>query len=161
MAGSLADRGRVAKGPNRSEATPDLVVEVRRALHGQHPLALLDLVSMLLATLDPRRRNPFDFAEAEHRKHVTRDELIESFLQTPLPETSALLAVIAEMDSDELMRARIRKELAARYPVLPAWLANLRDVVVHRAAEMLHVLGDGDDVLLGARIDGHELTCLV
>jgi hypothetical protein len=160
-----SSRSRTGGGSRRArtdpEATPDLVFQVRRALYDEHPLALLRYVSTLLATLDPRRRNPFDSAEAEDREHVTREELIESFIQTTLPETSGLLAVIVEMDGDELTRARIRKELAARYHALPAWLTNLREVVVYRAVEMAHVFGDGDDVLIGARIDGHEFTCLI
>ena len=53
-------------------------------------------------------------------------------------------------------------ELAARPKVEPAWLAQLSETSTYRAMRMSHVLGDGDNIMLGARLPGgHELTCLV
>ena len=59
-----------------------------------HPLALLSYVSSLLDALDPRRLSPTDRARGV-KPHVSRDELIASFLDRSERETSALLAVIA------------------------------------------------------------------
>ena len=63
---------------------------------------------------------------------------------------------------DDVLRARIRRELAARPKVEPAWLAQLSETSTYRAMRMHHILGDGDNIMLGARLPGgHELTCLV
>ena len=63
---------------------------------------------------------------------------------------------------DDVLRARIRRELAARPKLEPAWLAQLSETSTYRAVRMSHVLGDGDNIMLGARLPGgHELTCLV
>ena len=63
---------------------------------------------------------------------------------------------------DDVLRARIRRELAARPKVEPAWLAQLSETSTYRAVRMSHVLGDGDNIMLGARLPGgHELTCVV
>src|SRR5260370_37534084 len=88
-------------------------------------------------------------------------ELIESFAEVVLPETTALLAALAELGPDELTRARARLALATRPHPLPDWLARLGEASVYRAVESTHVLGDGDSVLLGARLPGHELTAVI
>ena len=63
---------------------------------------------------------------------------------------------------DDVLRARIRRELAARPKAEPAWLAQLSETSTYRAMRMHHILGDGDNIMLGARLPGgHELTCLV
>ncbi|MFN2506147.1 MAG: hypothetical protein ABR540_18350, partial [Acidimicrobiales bacterium] len=75
---------------------------VAAALADHHPLALLELVSSLLAALNPRRRGPF---EPEPDPDVpSREELVQTFLDVDLPETSALLAIIAELSGDEMLR---------------------------------------------------------
>ena len=63
---------------------------------------------------------------------------------------------------DDVLRVRIRRELAARPKVEPACLANLSETSTYRAVRMRHIIGDGDSIMLGARLPGgHELTCLV
>src|SRR5205823_4884805 len=57
--------------------------------------------------------------------------------------------------------ARARRALAARVDPLPGWLARLGEASVYRAVQTTHVLGDGDNVLLGARLPGDELTVVV
>ena len=42
------------------------------------------------------------------------------------------------------------------------WIAGLPDIQVRRAVRLAHLLGDSDELLIGARlISGHELTCVV
>ena len=129
----------------------------------RHPLSLLTYVSTLLCVTDTRRNHPFARPDTPDLAALTREELVGTFLDVPAPETSALLAVIAEMaGDDDVLRARIRRELAARPKVEPAWLAQLSETSTYRAVRMSHVLGDGDNIMLGARLPGgHELTCLV
>ena len=70
---------------------------------------------------------------------------------------------IAELaGDDELLAARIRRELSERGDRLPEWLARLGEAEVYRAQEMVHVLGDGDNVHVGVRFaGGAELTAVV
>jgi hypothetical protein len=144
-----------------STVEPDLLAGVSEALRASHPLPLLELVSTLLAVLDPRPSSPFG-DDDDDLVVPTRDELIESFLEVERRETSALLAVIAELLDDEVLRARIAREVRRRGHHLPRWLARLSDVEVYGTTEMVHVLGDGDDLIFGARFaDGRELTAFV
>ena len=122
---------------------------------------MLMTVSTLLFLTDPRRNHPF--AAPEDRTPLHREELFGSFIDVPAPETSALLAMAAEMaDDDDVLRARIRRELAARPRTGPAWIAGLPKAGTYRAVQMSHILGDGDNIILGTRLSGgHEFTCSV
>lgn len=120
---------------------------------------MLAEASTLYSALDPRNRNPF---EREPSSGPDREELIASFLDVDLPETSALLHVFAELTDDDLLRARIRRELSSRSHVLPDWITNLADAAPYRTLVMSHVLGDGDNVMIGVRLPGGgELTFVV
>jgi hypothetical protein len=78
-----------------------------------------------------------------------------------IPETTALLAVLAELLVDEDLRLECATEIAARHDSLPQWISRLPHVDVYRAVRKTHVLGDGDELLIGARLaGGHELTCV-
>ena len=149
---------RATRARQYSSAEPDLLADVRRALADPNPLSLLTLVSTLLCVTDTRRTHPFASPDAPDLAALTREELVRTFLDVPAPETSALLAVIAEMaGDDDVLRARIRRELAARPNVEPAWLAQLSETSTYRAVRMGHVLGDGDNIMLGTRLPGgHE-----
>ncbi len=122
---------------------------------------MLALVSSLLAALDPRCRSPFD--TAPEPGVPSHNELIQTFLEVDLPETSALLAVIAELVGDDMLRRRIRREITSRAHTLPRWLVDLsRAEPVERVVEVVHVLGDGDDIVLGVRLPGgQELSIVV
>lgn len=140
---------------------PDLIQDVAAALAADHPLALLDLVSPMLAALDPRRRSPFDREPAPELP--SRVDLVQTFIDVEMAETSALLAVIAELSGDEMQRRRVRREVVDRVHALPRWLTGLhRAEPADRVVEVVHVLGDGDNVLLGVRLPGgYEITAVV
>jgi hypothetical protein len=166
------NRGRPAgKSKHRRQARParpprrggpaDFLADVRQRLASGDPLEFLAYVSTLLASVDPRGRNPFEREGAAGAERATLSELLESLAGVVLPETTALLAALAELGPDELTRARARRALATR-PRPPAdWLARLGESAVYRAMENTHVLGDGDSALLGARLPGHELTMVI
>ena len=165
---SAKSRRRTAKkgrrpARQRTSAEPDLLADVRRALADRHPLSLLTLVSTLLCVTDSRRNHLFARPDAPDMAALTREELVRTFLDVATPETSALLRVIAEMaGDDDVLRARIRRELATRPEFEPAWLAQLSETSTYRAVRMSHILGDGDNIMLGARLQGgQELTFLV
>jgi hypothetical protein len=152
---------RTARAQQQTSAEPDLLADVRRALTDPNPLSLLTYVSTLLCVTDSRRNHPFARPDPTPGG-LTREELVGTFVDVPIPETTALLAVIAEMAGDDVLRARIRRELAVRPKVEPAWPAQLSETATYRAVRVSHVLGDGDNIILGARLpDGNELTCLV
>jgi hypothetical protein len=138
-----------------------LLADVRQRLASGEPLDLLAYVSSLLAAVDPRGESPFERERADGPERATLPTLLESFAEMVLPETTALLATLAELGPDELTRARARRALAARPHQLPGWLARLGETSVYGAVESTHVLGDGDSVLLGARLPGHELTAVI
>ncbi|WP_147332036.1 DUF6398 domain-containing protein [Geodermatophilus marinus] len=144
--------------PSRQEG-PDLVDEIAGALAADHPLPLLGLVSSFLdafggdpSPLDPRPPG-----------WPTLDDLLQSFVEAPLPETSAVLAGIAGLSGDEVLRSRVRREIAARGDVLPRWLAELhRSVPADRAVQVRHVLGDSEDLVVGIRFaDGSDACAVV
>ncbi len=133
--------------------------EVAAAVADDDPLALLGLVSSLLAALDPHRAGPFGL----EREGPSRDELVRSFLEVDLPETSAMLAVIAEFSGDAVLHRRVGRELASRTHVLPEWLVDLhRAEPAGQVVEIVHVLGDGDNLMLGVRLaGGYEFAAVV
>ncbi|HSL07140.1 MAG TPA: hypothetical protein VK887_04085 [Pseudonocardiaceae bacterium] len=162
--GRPAARKQTGRTPPQRRAgsdEPDLIRNVATALADEHPLAMLELVSMLLAALEPRRHGPFD---PEPVTEVpSRDELVQTFLDVDLLETSALLAVIAAFSGDDMLRRRVRREISSRADALPRWLADLTETVpADRVLEVVHVLGDGDNVVIGARLPGgYEITAVV
>jgi Domain of unknown function (DUF6398) len=133
--------------------------DVAAALADDHPLTLISLVSSLLAALEPRRANPFE--RALEPGLPTRDELVRTFLEVDLLETSALLAVIAELSGDDILRHRVRREITKRMHALPGWLTDLGRATIDRVVEMVHVLGDGDNIMIGMSLPGGSALSLV
>lgn len=136
------------------EETP-LVGEVRDAIDSGDPMELLGLAAMVIevAYRDDR----------DDDERPALDGLVESFIGVPIPETTALLAVLAEiLIYEDTLRGQCRREVAARGDDLPAWLTGLSDLTIERVVRMTHVLGDGDELLIGSRLsDGQPLTCAV
>lgn len=140
------------------ERPPDLLADLGEALASGEPLDLLAPASTMLDLVDTRNRNPFE-PQRTGTQALDGDELIGSFIEVARQETSALLAALAHLTGADTTRARIRKELARRATPLPAWLEHLDQVEPYRCVEMVHVLGDGDDVMVGVRLPGgHELS---
>lgn len=132
---------------------------LRRALRGSEPLDFLAVVSGLLEVTSPRSRDPF----AKGEEHATLDDLVESFIGTSYAETTAALTAIRALIADEPMAARIGNELATRRHPLPGWLVTLdRARIDPEVWFMTHVLGDGDDYVLGVTLpSGDRLSAIV
>ncbi|MGQ0845280.1 MAG: DUF6398 domain-containing protein [Sporichthyaceae bacterium] len=142
------------RGPQRAD---DLLGTVARAVRAG-PAPLLDIAGMLLAGTDTRRAGGFGPVEPA----MDRGELVESLFFAERVETSALLAAIAPLCGDELLQVRIRRELQRRGHALPDWLVGLDAARPATPSIVTQVLGDGDNVLLGASLPGgRELTALV
>lgn len=142
--------------PETPEETP-LIDEVRQALAG-HPLELLGMVSMLIEATKP---DPLAWLPSRpKRETVDLARLLDSFVGVEVRETTILLAVLGELLDDSDAQLRCRQEVAARQDVIPPWIAALAHVDVYRAVRKTHVLGDGDEILIGAKLaTGDELTC--
>ncbi|MGE2736336.1 hypothetical protein [Mycolicibacterium vaccae] len=135
-----------------------LIGAVRDALDGDHPIEFLWLVStLILAT------TPLPVAPESGEKPPTLDELVDSFIGVQGRESTAILAGLGAMCSDDgAVALRCRKVAEARRDRLPAWLADLGRTAVHRVVCKTHVLGGDEEVLLGIRFaDGQEMTCVV
>ncbi len=148
---------RARREPVRDE--PDILARITDALDSDDPLPLLALASTLLTVTDPRGRSPL----AGLSESPDRDQLIESFLAVPLPETSALLGALAGLSDDDVLSRRVHREITRRAHPLPAWLSDLsRATGEPRAFEMVHALGDGDNVVVAITMPGgHPLTAVV
>ena len=147
--------GRDPSGPE----DPDLFQTLRQALRSREPLDLLAVMSGLLEVTDPRSRDPF----APDVQRVGLDDLVESLVETPYAETTAALTVIKALSTDAGLSARIGRELAQRRHPLPDWLTGLEEARIDPDVWfMTHVLGDGDDYLIGVTLpSGHALSALV
>jgi hypothetical protein len=136
--------------------------DVAEALAAGEPLDLLALTSSFLTAFDPRVTR-YPFGRDDEMALPTREGLVESFLDAPLVETSALLTAIAALTGDDLLRSRVRREVAARGHVLPRWLLELEHAAPgERVVEMRDVLGDGENLLFGVTLpSGHALSAVV
>lgn len=147
-------RRRDGKRAEGAEETP-LLGEVREALDAGHPLPLLGFVSVLILGTAPQPLHK----PSEQPPAI--GDLIAAVGDVPTEESTALLAALAELliDDGEL-RSACRRVVAARDDTLPRWLTHLSRTEVRRAVRMTHVVGDGDELVLGVRFaDGHEMTC--
>lgn len=126
--------------------------DVADALDKGEPIALPSQVSILLAALDAPRRGPFD--RTPEPDLPSRDELVQTFLEVDLVETSALLAAVAGLSGDDVLRRRVHREILARGHALPGWLLDLHQSTVTGVVEMVHVLGDGDNVVIEVSLPG-------
>jgi hypothetical protein len=150
----------VKRSRPRGSAEPDLMDLIDDALAADEPLPLLALASSLLAAVDPRDRTPFAPTEPDE---PSLDEMVESLLQSPLPESSALLTAVAVLSGDEVLRKRAALEVADRAHSLPGWLAELhRAEPGDEAAEITDLYGDASQVLVEVTLlGGHALTAII
>jgi hypothetical protein len=151
---------RSTRRPRRAAARePDLLDDVARALDSPEPLDLLALTSTLLAATEPRRPGLLD--EADHRD-TPLAQFVETLLAVDRRETTALLLVLAALRGDELLRRRVGEQVRRRAQELPEWIDGL---VAARPADpawqLSHVLGDGENILLGVLLPGGKEFTLV
>jgi hypothetical protein len=142
-------KSRAATRPARRRE-PDLLNDVGAILSSGSPLDLLTMASGLMTVLDPREADPF----GERQSLMTLAEFAQTLIEVPNTETSALLAAVGALTQDSLLATRIRKELACRPMPLPEWMGALSRTTVDRVVALADDLGDGENIMLGARIAG-------
>ncbi len=131
-----------------------LIRDMRTALRGE-PFEFVALVSSILAALEAD-----DLPGAAAAPSLT--EVVDSFLEIDIAETTAALHAIAAMTSDELLAARIRRVLPSRRQPIPAMIAQLGEARVTDAMLMTAELNDGENLVLAVRWpDGFEVTPVV
>ena len=84
--------------------------DVAAALAEDEPLSLLGVASSLLAAFDDR---PSLGGQTEPSLPPL-DAVLQTFFDVDLIETSALLAAIAGLAGDDVLRHRVRREIADR-----------------------------------------------
>jgi hypothetical protein len=164
-------RGSAGKGPRRGgkarrpqqgrarSATDDLLGAIGAALDADEPGPLLDIASTALHFVDPRNDA---LLEERRTPRESIDTLLASLFGTEVVETSALLYAVATLTRDDLLRRRVRREVTDRGDVLPRWLVQLDSSRPTRVLSIEHVLGDGDQILLGVELpDGRPLSASV
>jgi len=83
-------------------------------------------------------------------------ELIESFIDVDIPETTALLTALAPLVEDRPDASSIAEELRLRTHRLPDWLTGLTPLRVIRVMTTTHPFHDGEDVLVEVLTEGGE-----
>ena len=131
-----------------------LILGLRRGLHEDHPLAFLEHVSGLVAVTEPRP----SFGPDDGPK-VSLAELVESFVGIDLAETTAALAVIATLTTDEVEAARIRRTVSGRRQPLPPWLKDIDRARATRVDEMREVMRDGENYIVEVDLPGGHVMC--
>lgn len=112
---------------------PDLFTALSGALASNEPIQFLATVSGVMSALDPRGRDPFHPQEVP----IQLSELVDSFIDVSLPETTAALHVIRELTPDEVLAARgpYNKDLLAHFGV--------KGSVSDRATTLIQAAGMG------------------
>jgi hypothetical protein len=176
--------------PQDASPVGDLLADVRAALRSGEPLDLLALVSTMMSVFDPRLADPFERRD-DSAARASFEDLVVSFIDVPRPETTALLAALAALlpsggpvawsegahpgrpsrrpatprtvpGLGELTAAALQRAVVERGHRLPGWLEHVDDAEVTGVTKMTHVLGDGDNVIVGVRIPPrHELSVVV
>lgn len=140
-----------------SNLEPGSLQQLVRTSLAKHPVHLLDVAAYPIARATPDRHA---FLKAECEEPLRLGDVVAALADDPCREITALLSVLAELlVEDEEVRAQCHQALATRADRLPTWIAELSRVHVHRAVRRALVLGDGDEILVGARLaGGAELT---
>ena len=154
------DARRAKKRVAESSTDTTLRDAIRSALAGGHPLSLLSVASMAIHVAKPE---PLILLKSGQRDTGHLDRVLTGLIGVRNRETTALLAVIAELLVDDpAPQLRCRREVAERGEHLPRWITALPRVEVYRAVRRGYVFGDVDELVIGMRLaGGYELTIAV
>lgn len=132
---------------------------LRRTLHANHPIEFLAMVSSLVEAVQPEREFPRAGSETPR---PTLAELVESFEGVDFAQTTAALIVISQLVDDEVMRARIMRQVAQRRQPMPAWLSGLDRARAVATIRLGDPLDDADNYLIGVELaDGTPLSTII
>ena len=143
--------------PGRRQKEPDLLSEVEESLRDPHPIRLLGLASALLAATEPESHHPLDEGR-DPRNQVDLTALMDGFLGSGDPSFLNLVAVMARLQPDQLLRARLMRSVDSTQ--LVPWVRNLGEMAVTAVCMTVDRLRDTANVVLECRLAEHVL-CLV
>ena len=151
-----------ASGPGKrppSDDEPDLLGQVRELLRAGDPVGVLLLASTIVSALEPKPTLPLQGAQADDGPSLA--ELVDSLIGSRARETTAMLAALACLVTDEVLGQHIRRELDRRAGALPAGLDSLEPLSVDRTVTATHVLGHVDTLIVGVLTAGGQPLTLV
>jgi hypothetical protein len=136
---------------------------IRVALADPHPLPLLLMASAIVATLNQERQAGLTFIAGQMPgASVQVNDFCQSLLHQGEVPSLALAGVIGEIAGDDVLRARIHRELVARKMPVPGWIHRLDQTRVSGVVAMSDVLGDGQNIVVEATLPGdHSLSGVV
>ena len=150
---SRREKRRVKRRDGERSADAAYAELLRRAVR-RHPVLLLTAASMTLYIARPESLSSNDADQL--------DQILTDLIATRTREATALLAVIGELlVEDPEPQLRCRREVADRGEDLPRWIGALSHVAPYRVVRTSDVFGDVDEIVLGMRLDGYELTVAV
>lgn len=88
-------------------------------------------------------------------------QLVETFLDVDIAETTAALHVIAALTTDEMLRARALRGVGQRRQPMPELARTLGDVVVTHAVAVTDTFGDGENLVLGLAWPGGQHVSVI
>jgi len=142
------------------DGEPDLLDHVRELLRAGDQVGVLMLASTLVSALEQGPTLPFKGAQADDGLSLA--DLVDSFIDVRAHEMTAMLAALAALVTDDVLRQHIRRELDRRGGPLPAGLDLLEPLSVDRTAVATHVLGHVDTLVVGVlTAGGQPLTIVV
>lgn len=149
-----AQRPVAPRGPDPVDTT--LRDVILRAL-GRHPISLLSVTCLVINIAKPDWVARLKSGQPDENY---LDNVLSGLIDVQSRETTALLAVVAELlVGDPDPQRRCREELARRGEHLPRWITALPQAQVYRAVRRTHSLGDIDEFVIGVRLHGRrEMT---
>ena len=134
----------------------DLLDEVEIALAADHPLTMLQTASAVLNIVDSRNEHPLD--PSAKREDVSLSDLLNALIAGAAPAAAALAWTMAHLHGNEVLRARVVRDLGTRSFLLPSWMHQLNKLEIVAAQQVTDLVRDGYNVVLHTRLAGHDLT---
>jgi hypothetical protein len=114
------------------------------------------LASGLLNLLDPRNNDPFDHSPEPEPAQLA--EVLTAFVASQDPAAAALAWTMAQLSGDDLLRARVVRDVGVRSFLLPSWMHQLNKIEIVTAEQITETVRDGYNIVLQARLAGYDLT---
>ncbi len=162
--GRVTPRGTQPKGQRRHQPKGEssLVDDAAQLLRDRSPFGLLALASSLIEATAER---PAYRWQGRPPSEMSGPELFETFVDAGLGPTEAVAMAVAAIHPDELLARRLKDRIRARSSSIrhrPPWLDTMGDIEMTDVYEMVHVLADGDNIMIAWRWpDGTAATAVM
>ena len=117
---------------------------------------MLQTASAVLNAVDRRNDHPRD-RSTEHEQ-LPLPDLLSALLAGEAPAAAALAWTMSHLSGDEVLRARVVRDLGLRSFLLPSWMQQLNKVEIVAAEQVTDTVRDGYDIVIHARLAGRDLT---